>query len=718
MKIKKSGELQYTARAFKQDSEDAMKGDVIRALIELITNADDAYNSRGGKIQIRFMKAKKPYQAIISVIDQATGLNAEGLETAFARLGDLNQKFVGDMGTRGLFGRGAKDVAALGKARFSSIRDNKYSTIEIDPIAATYAMANVDETPTNDSYADCYLSPGQSGLTAHLFVNEIHRVPGPVDMVRKLQSHVQIRDLLNRNEVSYFDERNQSEIRLKGIEPTGEKLIDINLDIPKYNHQVHLQVHKLPTKETTAIDEYSKHGLVISGRGAAYENSFLHLSRRPEAGWFCGKLDAPEIHDLARSIDLESTGNPLNPTRIVSRQRDGLVQNHPFYRALAGELDKILKPLFDQMAEDEGAQRKESDKLRKKFDAISQVLANTLQEILNENDAGELPTTTEDDGNSNSLIIIPPRRILKVGETISLTIRAPKSMAFDEIGVLLEASTGVFELNEKLFTKANWDSHPRLDCVQKTVRVTALNKGLGKIIAHQGNSRAECELIAVQFEPVIEVEPLTIEFVPNSVQVAPGRGKNLLLKAPLQNVGERIKIISENAKLELPDSVLLNVSKSGKSAEGYVHAKAGSEEGDCKVSALLEENIAECQVKIEEASRNRNPKIRIEVVGNENPPRRVDTLPEEGQLVIRIYGRHRSLARILGRPSEVGFEFESTPAAQASIVEIVAQQLSNYAVEQDAEKNPDKYLDAPSIFFRQQEFIPRFVLALQTGLLG
>ena len=718
MAIKKSGDLQYTARAFKQDSEDAMKGDVIRALIELITNADDAYNSKGGKIQIRFLKAQKPFQAIISVHDQATGLSAEGLEKAFARLGDLNQKFVGDMGTRGLFGRGAKDVAALGKARFSSIRDNKYSTLEINPVEASFSMEDMDETPTEESYKDCFLKTGQSGLTAHLFVNEIHRVPGPVDMVRKLESHVQIRDLLNRNEVSYFDERNQTEIQLKGIEPTGEKLIDVNLDIPKYKHPVHLEVYKLPAKETSGLDEYSNHGLVISGRGAAYENSFLHLSRRPEAGWFCGILDAPEIHDLARSIDLETVGNALNPTRIVSRQRDGLVQNHPYYRALAGELEKVLKPVFDAMAEEEGAQRKESEKLRKKFDAISQVLANTLQEILNENDAGELPTTTDDDGTNNTLVIIPPRRILKVGETVSLTMRAPKSIPVTEIAVLLEASTGEFAIDEKAFTKTKWESHPRLDCVQKTIHVTALSKGLGKVIAYQGNSRAESELIAVHFEPIIEIEPLTIEFIPNSVKVAPGKGKNLLIKGPLQNVGERIEILSDNAKLALPDSVILKASKSGKSAEAFVHAKAGNEEGDCTVTAVLDSATAKCQVKIEETTKNKNPKIRIEVVGNENPPRRVDTLPEDGQLVIRIYGRHNSLARILGRSSETGFEFESTPEAQASIVEIVAQQLSIYAVERDAEKNPDRYLDAPSIFFRQQDFIPRFVIALQTGLLG
>ena len=718
MTIKKSGELQYTARAFKQDSEDAMKGDVIRALIELITNADDAYNSKGGKIQIRLMKAKKPYQAIISVHDQATGLNAESLETAFARLGDLNQKFVGDMGTRGLFGRGAKDVAALGKARFSSIRDKKYSTLEINPVKASFVMEDMDETPTKDSYEDCRLKEGQSGLTAHLFVNEIHRIPGAVDMIRKLQSHVQIRDLLNRNDVTYFDERNQTEVHLKGIEPTGEKIINVDLSVPKYNHPVHLEVYRLPAKENSGLDEYSIHGLVISGRGAAYENSFLHLTRRPEAGWFCGLLDAPEIHDLARSIDLVTEGDALNPTRIVSRQRDGLVQNHPYYRALAGELDKILKPLFDAMAEEEGAQRKESDKLRKKFDAISQVLANTLQEILNENDAGELPTATDDEGSNNSLVIIPPRRIFKVGETISLTIRAPKSIAFDEISVLLEASTGEFAIDEKVFTKAKWLAHPRLDCVQKSLHVTSLSKGLGKIIAHQENSRAECELLAVHFEPLIEIEPLTIEFVPTSVKVAPGKGKNLLIKAPLENVGERVQLLSDNSRLTLPDSVVLKASKSGKSAEVYVHAKAGNEEGECRLTAVLDDEVAECLVTIEETQKDKNPKIRIEVVGNENPPRRVDTLPEDGQLVIRIYGRHNPLARILGRSSENGFEFESTPEAQASIVEIVAQQLSIYAVERDAEKNPDRYLDAPSIFFRQQEFIPRFVVALQTGLLG
>jgi hypothetical protein len=714
MTIKKSGDLQYTARAFKQDSEDAMKGDVVRALIELITNADDAYNSKGGTIQIKLHKSEKPFQAMISVHDKATGLDADGLEKAFSRLGDLNQKFVGDMGTRGLFGRGAKDVAALGKAKFLSIKAGKFSWLEIDPVKAKFNM-ETDESPNTAAYQECELKQGENGLTAQLFISAIHRIPSATEMVTKLQTHVQLRDLLNRNEVFYSDERSKVEVKLNGLLPSGMKVIDEVLKIPKYNHPVKIEIYRLPAKDISTLDEYSVQGLVVSGRGAAYENSFLHLSKRPEAGWFCGRLDAPEIHDLARSIDTNNVESDLNPTRIVSRQRDGLVRNHPYFRALGAEIEKILKPLFDAMAEEEGAQRKEGDKLRKRFDALSQVLANTLQEILDESDAGELPTSSDDDGSNFSLSIIPPRRVIKIGETVSLTVRAPESFDLQSIKFVLTSDSSSFEIIET--GKPNWNKHPRLPVMQRTVRILAKSRGTGILSASAGEVRAECELIAVAFEPVTEVEPESLIFDPVHVKVAPTKAKNLILRGPLEYVGDLIKISSSTTNLEVPLQIKFKSSKSGKSAEAMIRAVAGATEGDSIVTAKLENEIASCSVIIVESARNKNPKIKIEVVGNDNPPRRVDTIPEDGQLVIRIYGRHRSITKVLGKSTPSGFENETTPAAQASIVEIVAQQLASYAVECDSEKHPDRYQDASSIFVKQQDFIPRFIIALQSGLL-
>ena len=715
MTVKKSGDLQYTARAFKQDSEDAMKGDVVRALIELITNADDAYNSKGGSIQIRLLKSQSPYQVKISVHDKATGLDAEGLEKAFARLGDLNQKFVGDMGTRGLFGRGAKDVAALGKARFASIRAGKFSSLEIDPVKAKFNMEDIDESPTKSAYEECLLKEGESGLTAELYVATIHRIPSATDMVSKLQSHVQLRDLLNRNEVFYFDERSKLEVKLNGLVPTGEKVIDQELVIPRFKHPVKIEIYRLPAKETSTLDEYSVHGLVVSGRGAAYENSFLHLSKRPEAGWFCGRLDAPEIHDLARSIDTDKSASELNPTRIVSRQRDGLVQNHPYFRALGAEVEKVLKPLFDAMADEEGAKRKEGDKLRKRFDALSQVLANTLQEILDEADAGELPTSSDDDGSNFSLSIIPPRRVIKIGETVSLTVRAPESFDLESIKFALSSESTSFEIVDA--EKVSWNKHARLPIKQRTIRVLAKSRGTGILSASSGDTRAECELIAVAFEPVTEIEPESLIFDPIHVKVAPTKAKNLILRGPLDYVGEVVQIQSSIRGLEVPTQVRFNSSKSGKSAEILVRVLAGIDEGEAIVTAKLVEEVANCSITIVESARNKNPKIRMEIVGQDNPPRRVDTVPEDGQLIIRIYGKHRSISKVLGRVMESGFEHEDSPSAQASIGEIIALQLSIYAVERDSEKHPDRYPDASSIFVKQQEFIPRFIIALQSGLL-
>ena len=576
-------------------------------------------------------------------------------------------------------------------------------------------MEDIDESPSKSAYEECLLKEGESGLTAELFVSTIHRIPSATDMVSKLQSHVQLRDLLNRNEVFYFDERSKLEVKLNGLVPTGEKVIDQELVIPRFKHPVKIEIYRLPAKETSTLDEYSVHGLVVSGRGAAYENSFLHLSKRPEAGWFCGRLDAPEIHDLARSIDTDKSASELNPTRIVSRQRDGLVQNHPYFRALGSEVEKVLKPLFDAMADEEGAKRKEGDKLRKRFDALSQVLANTLQEILDEADAGELPTSSDDDGSNFSLSIIPPRRVIKIGETVSLTVRAPESFDLESIKFALSSESTSFEIVDA--EKVSWNKHARLPIKQRTIRVLAKSRGTGILSASSGDTRAECELIAVAFEPVTEIEPESLIFDPFHVKVAPTKAKNLILRGPLDYVGEVVQIQSSIRGLEVPTQIRFKSSKSGKSAEILVRVLAGIDEGEAIVTAKLVEEVANCSITIVESARNKNPKIRMEIVGQDNPPRRVDTVPEDGQLIIRIYGKHRSISKVLGRVMESGFEHEDSPSAQASIGEIIALQLSIYAVERDSEKHPDRYPDASSIFVKQQEFIPRFIIALQSGLL-
>jgi hypothetical protein len=713
---KRQGQVKYTERAFSQDAEEAMKGDVMRALVELITNADDAYDGKGsGEIEIVYNKLSEPYGGVFIVRDKAGGLDGARMEKAFTNLGDQNKKAMADMGTRGLFGRGAKDVAALGKARFSSIHGGKFSSVEITN-RGEYVMDFYDDLPNDEAKEITKLAEGESGLTAEVYVHKHHRIPSANDMVEKLETNVQLRDLINRNNVTYYDDRSKVKKKLEGLAPSGELVLDVEIAVPKYQ-PVHLTLYRLPAKESGQPNSYTKHGIVISGRGATYENSFLHLSSKEGVGWFNGRLDAPEIHDLSRSIDEEGGVTALNPTRVISRSRDGLVREHPYYKALCGAIDPHLKPLLDAIAAEEGAQRREGEQLRNRFNALSNTLANKLQELLDASEAGEIPTETGLDDELTDLTIIPPKRICKKGENISLTIRGPKDFDHSSLSVSIPADCTVFEIVE-LPDPKKWHEHERLPVVSNVVKIRALNVGTAILTANNGVTSATSEITVIDYEQTEEVIPTVLEFNPSTVSVAPEKRKVMILRAPIEMAGEKAIITVNEDLMQVQEAVLLKPNSSGTYCESRVVGIAGKTEGTVVVTATVGSATATVEVKITEVGQKRNPKLDFELSGRENPSQRVTASIENGKLLIRLYGKHRSLKNIFGQWKSTGFENENTPEARATISETLAQQLATYVVEREAEMHPERFSDAAMYFARQQQLVPHFVIALQAGLVS
>lgn len=720
MTNKDEGQLVYTIRGFLQDAQDAMRGDVLRALIELITNADDAYNGKGGEIFMGLRPAESPFEWVISIHDKASGLSAEGLKKAFSNLGDENQKFVADQGTRGLFGRGAKDVAVFGKARFHSIHSGKYSELQILPKESKWERNAIDLNPTDTNLSELRLQKGESGLTAELYISKEYKIPSSADLIEKLESHVQLRDLINRNNLVLSDSRSKNEKRLTGLVPSGENVLDIEFPVPGYKMNAKLTVFKFAEKQSGTISVYSKQGLVIAGRGAAYENSFLTFDGRPESGWFCGRLEAPEINDLARAKDKNVEADPKNPTLVVSRQRDGLVRNHPYYRALAGAVSVHLKPLFDEAANDEGANKKEGAALRKRLDALEQALGKALQDLLDENELGEIPTENNPDDDSQDLQFIPPRKVIAIGDTPSLTIRAPKEMDISSLVFTVTQSKQVISLKNQDASKLVWKDHPRLAVRQSAIQVQGLDVGVASIIAVVGEINTQCEVVGAKFAPSVEAIPDQITFETRQASIAPTRKRRLIITAPIEYVGEIVELSSSDPAVGVNLRVKLSPSPSGMVAQAVVIATAGAELGTASVTAALDGKTDFCVVKIVEPGQSKFPKIHIEVLGNENPPRRVDMLEDEGRFFVKIYGRHPSLQRVFGKHlgGEKGFVNDQSTEAHATIGEIVSQQLAIYAVEREASNHPERFSDPSSAFARQQECIPRFVQLVQIILLG
>ena len=714
---RRSGVLKYTERAFSQDAEEAMRGDLIRGLVELITNADDAYSARGGVIDIILEKGDSTFPFIISVCDKAGGLNADGMEKAFTQLGDQNQKFVDDQGTRGLFGRGAKDVAIFGKVIFASIKECKYSELQIDA-TSKYSMEFEDEAPSGQAHAFTRLSPGESGLTARLCVHSRFKIPSPLEMIEKLQNHSQLRDLMNRNIVHFTDARSGEIVQLKGLEPSGELILDQYLDIPSYGQKAHLTLYKLPSKENSGLSEYSRHGLLITGKGAAYENSFLALSGRPEASWFCGRLDAPEIHDLARAIDQEGGKTDQNPTRIVSRSRDGLVKDHKYYRALSGALDKAIKPFFEQVALQEGAQRKEGAELRSRFDSVAHALAKTIQEVLDASELDDFPDVTSTDLlGQQDFEIIPPRRLAKVGESFTLTVRAPLDLEKELSLVTINQAQDVISNDSTKLEVRGWRQHPTLPANDGTLRFTAKNLGSSTIVVTIGNRSAKAEINVIEPEDEVIDLPTDLKFEEPQYSVSPGKVRKVLIQAPINFSGERPEVGSSELGIEIARPSVFKPHSSGLYVETAVFIKAPPMELTASISADCLGSTAETTLRVQQPGNRRQPNVTINLDGRDNPPRRADTLMEAGKLVIKIYGHHRSMTQVFGKHNGEAFSNENSKEASATIVEVVSQQLASYLVEREAEGHPARFTDAAKYFIRQQQLIAQLLIPLQAGLL-
>lgn len=107
------------------------------ALVELITNAVDAYRRMDGHetmtkdIKVVFHHVRKQdggYKNFVSVIDNATGIEPNKMRECFLTAGNLTAS----TNSRGFFSTGAKNITALGDAHFTSIKDGKMSKVYLD----------------------------------------------------------------------------------------------------------------------------------------------------------------------------------------------------------------------------------------------------------------------------------------------------------------------------------------------------------------------------------------------------------------------------------------------------------------------------------------------------------------------------------------------------------------------------------------------------------
>lgn len=707
------GSVEYRARAFEQDAAEAIRGDVIRALIELITNADDAYEGAPGQIAVSIIPQRDAdFPHLIKVQDQARGLTADGMIENFAVLG--GEKASSHPAVRGLFGRGAKDVSTLGAVRFRAIRDGKYSELLLNS-HGEWRMQAEDEPATADQLSELGLGDDENGLTVELLVKEKISIPSRLQLQDKISDHAQLRDLIRRRSTLLIDKRggDHAPVELQAPDLAGEVIIDEELPLVGYE-PVHLVVRKLPQRQSGAVSPYSTHGLIIKSGVSAFENTWFDLDRRNEAVFFSGEVEAPEIARIIRAYD-KGDSELGGPTRLLSRSRDGLIKEHPYRVALAQAITTRLKPVFDELATAMDGDRRGGKELKKAIDVARAALRDQIRELLDEiddDDEGPVEESIAD------LAIIPPRRIAAPNESLTFTVRAVRKPV-GELSARVETAHPAESMASVAASEAEWIAHDRLPAYQTNVyAMTGDSEGTAVVSVEVDGMKAYATITVRQPSPGDETPPDVLDILPSNVRIAPRRTKHLLVRAPMELEGTVILVSCDSDLLSLPANVTLRPEPGGRWVQARLRAVAGESAGTAVVHVWGADQSASATVSVEDGPMQGGLDTDLELLGTKRPDRRSSLIPDHGVLKVTVYANHPSFDGVFGKYSEEESKFvdEDSPVARAVLAEVFASELAGFFTERAYDKKPEELSDATIILRRRADFAQRLLSPLYRSL--
>lgn len=705
--------LSYGSRAFKQDANHAMKGDIVRGLIELITNADDAYGSDSpGKIRVEVEHRRgKSWNVIVR--DRAKGMRKATMVRAIGHIGTRTSGFESGASVRGNLGRGAKDLAAFGPVKFESICEGYYSRMVLEPDGSFDEPVEKRATERDRSVLGI---PRGAGTVVTVAVDERFRCPQHRTLLDRLSKHYQLRDINSdpRRELTLVDLNDSTTDGIRYGHSSLDEVVRRDGNIPEYEGATFaITIYRAPERyEHPSSDTGRPEGILVKGRRAIYENTLFSFEGNPHAHWFMGALACDYIDILALEFDeIEVKGgehSPLNPMPIISRSRDGLVHDHPFYKALVTTVEPFLAELVrieERKARE--SEVRESARLRRALDSLGrdlgQLVDADLREIEEDGLGGDKGTSEE------SLRIIPGNPVLYMGEDKTISVVALRALGASSLCIEVDPE-GVVQVLDPL--QIPLTDHPRrADCLIGRIHLRPLMEDEETLLTVQC---AEAEAVAViHVRPEREVPelvpPIQLEFERSRYQLAHGRRRSLILRAPVEVINKEdttlARVVSSDQGIVVIGSeVQLDFDEDELCFVGRVKVDPRVLGAHATLTASLREEQAKCSVVVAQQEGG-GPRLVIKIV-DEVQGRYRAYLERDGDLtVIKILGGHSAIKRYLGPAPD--FPNQDLPSARLVIAEIVAGEAARLVMERKHRAPGD--LDGPAFYSEHLLYLEKYL---------
>jgi hypothetical protein len=426
--------LEYANRVAVQQADQAIRKDVVRALVELITNCNDSYQrmedagvETTGRIIIEV--ERRHTNSVLRVTDNAEGMTEGDMDTKVGRYGEATSGFKEGRSVRGLWGRGLKDsFFGLGHGSVSSICDGKFSrcslSVERDiptfklqrGIRATRAIKNQYELPLgNGTVMEIVIS--REGVKTPQFDN----------LRRSLEKHFELRGIMANLKRSVvlrdLDAKGKlkSEVTLSHKSPVGVEVLNEVIDVAGSSVQAHLQVFRANELLSTPAEEgdYADGGLLVTSKGVVLSLTLFKFEHNEHAFRFYGSVTCDHLHQLLKTDD-----------GVLTATRDGINWKHSFAKCLKESVEKRLEPLVEE--ERKRAQAEQRSTLNKRLRERLNDALTKLNSIA-DSELGKLAGLGEGAGHEGKMLprvppsgfgFVPEIAYIQTGKPAGITLRA------------------------------------------------------------------------------------------------------------------------------------------------------------------------------------------------------------------------------------------------------------------------------------------------------
>lgn len=428
--------LEYADRHGRQQADQAIKKNVLRALVELITNSDDSYNrleesgkSVLGKIELSILRKRENSE--IWVVDYAEGMDSPKLDKGLGIYGAEVSGFETGAPVRGYFGRGLKDaILGLGHGVVTSIKEGQLYTARLvtDAGKVRYQEEHPRAALQEDRRQLGILSG--NGTSVHIVVSRADVRTPQIDTVRlQLPLYYSLRDILTSDSRKLIlreidgSGSNRNEWELSYKLPRGLQVkVDTRNMLSYQGNSIPFRFVLLRSEvplDTPGESPFAQGGLLIKGKHAIYDNTLFRFEGEEAARHFLGRVICPSLDDVLK-VD----------SFLVKATRDGLEADHPFTKSVKQAVEHLLEPYVkeEQRASREKERKTLSAKLQKKLGTAIQKL-NEIAKIELEPEPGPGPRpSNEPQAPETGFDFVPDYYHVVSGKDATLLLRSLTSL--------------------------------------------------------------------------------------------------------------------------------------------------------------------------------------------------------------------------------------------------------------------------------------------------